>query len=181
MDVLAEASLVASNKDDDAAHILSLLRGDARSASPFCADDTEPPLGSPTSEETEPLCLPPQPWSRSEDDLLRRLAAARSLPPTCRSIDGMLSGLDEEEMQAWCDIASHFDGRTPAQCASRYQKVLNPDNVKGEPPSPPPPPPPHGLSPPRSARGAAPAPPSPARSRRSRRWQVRGPSRRTTS
>ena len=90
-------------------------------------------MASPTSEENMDIQAPPQPWARSEDDLLRRLAAAQalSLGATGRTGAESQGASDESVNQTWEEIAGQFEGRTAAQCASRYQKVLNPENVKG--------------------------------------------------
>jgi len=133
MDVLAEASIAASTKETDAAAILQTLFEHRQSPSQFVTDDTEPPMASPTSEDYLETHAPPQQWARSEDDLLRRLATAHGLAHGTVGkgrASGDAQGMSDE-MQVWDDIASQFEGRTAAQCASRYQKVLNPENVKG--------------------------------------------------
>lgn len=149
MDVLADASLAALTHESDAAQILTSLF-DRREGACGAAEDQEGSLASPRSVETVDLPPPPpppnthppqaqaqpHPWARSEDDLLRRLAAARtlSLPaPTKSSTTETCVESSDETLHTWEDIASQFNGRTAAQCASRYKKVLNPENIKGAP------------------------------------------------
>lgn len=134
MDVLADASIAASTKESDAAQILQTLFERRESPCPFVTDDTEPPMSSPTSEDAMDMYLPPQPWARSEDDLLRRLGAAHTLSSSGGGkgrAGGDTQASQDEAYHTWEDIAVQFEGRTAAQCASRYQKVLNPENVKG--------------------------------------------------
>lgn len=39
--------------------------------------------------------------------------------------------MKEHNGKNWVRIAEYFDGRTDAQCLHRWQKVLNPNLVKG--------------------------------------------------
>jgi hypothetical protein len=68
MDVLAEASVAALTKESDAAAILQTLFERRDMPCTFVADDTEPAMASPTSEENMDIQAPPQPWARSEDE-----------------------------------------------------------------------------------------------------------------
>ncbi|KAG7272299.1 hypothetical protein CRUP_014184 [Coryphaenoides rupestris] len=51
-------------------------------------------------------------WSRDEDDKLKKL-------------------VEQNGTDSWKLIAGHFTGRTDGQCQHRWQKVLNPELVKG--------------------------------------------------
>jgi len=39
--------------------------------------------------------------------------------------------VDEIGTDSWKEVASHFSDRTDVQCLHRWQKVLNPELVKG--------------------------------------------------
>ncbi|KAM9839246.1 myb-related protein A [Aulostomus maculatus] len=51
-------------------------------------------------------------WSRDEDDKLKKL-------------------VEQHGTDSWKSIANYFPGRTDGQCQHRWQKVLNPELVKG--------------------------------------------------
>uniref|UniRef100_A0A3Q2EBW4 Uncharacterized protein n=1 Tax=Cyprinodon variegatus TaxID=28743 RepID=A0A3Q2EBW4_CYPVA len=51
-------------------------------------------------------------WSRDEDDKLKKL-------------------VNQHGTESWKLIATFFPGRTDGQCQHRWQKVLNPELVKG--------------------------------------------------
>ncbi|XP_056869751.1 myb-related protein A isoform X2 [Takifugu flavidus] len=51
-------------------------------------------------------------WSRDEDEKLKKL-------------------VEQHGTDSWKSIANHFPGRTDGQCQHRWQKVLNPELVKG--------------------------------------------------
>ncbi|KAM7440818.1 Myb-related protein A [Porites harrisoni] len=51
-------------------------------------------------------------WTKEEDDKLKEL-------------------VDEIGTDSWKEVASHFSDRTDVQCLHRWQKVLNPELVKG--------------------------------------------------
>ncbi len=128
MDLLAEASAVASVNDSDAASILHLLRAHGANVG---SDEAE----SAHAEES-PSTGAARAWLREEDDLLQRLVSER------RGLEANLTGgrargasarapprpLDTSD---WRDIAEHFEGRTAQQCARRYQKNHQAENIKG--------------------------------------------------
>lgn len=118
MDVLAEASLAETRmaESEEAAQILNLLR---EHREPDAADDP----GRESEGDDNP-----QPWSRAEDDLLRRLALPDS--PDAGKRDGRPAP-PQLDMHAWHEISQHFDNRSALQCAHRLQKMLNPENIKG--------------------------------------------------
>ncbi|CAL8292451.1 unnamed protein product [Lota lota] len=62
------------------------------------------------SKDKRPLCKVK--WSRDEDDKLKTL-------------------VEQNGTDSWKVIAGHFTGRTDGQCQHRWQKVLNPELVKG--------------------------------------------------
>jgi len=132
MDVLADASIAASNHESDAAAILRKLYEHRGGLGQFEEEAADAPLSSPVSEETVDLHATPHPWAQNEDDLLRRLAAARAVATSSgKRMLGDMSTMLSDNSMIWEDIANQLGGRTAAQCASRYQKVLNPENVKG--------------------------------------------------
>lgn len=45
--------------------------------------------------------------------------------------DGLLKQLVEEYSEKWDCIAMHFPDRSDIQCQQRWQKVVNPELVKG--------------------------------------------------
>ncbi|KAL1006486.1 hypothetical protein UPYG_G00072980 [Umbra pygmaea] len=63
-------------------------------------------------KSTEKKVLSKVKWSRDEDDRLKKL-------------------VEQHGTDSWKLIANHFPGRTDGQCLHRWQKVLNPDLVKG--------------------------------------------------
>ena len=130
MDVLADASFVASQQDDDAAQILNQLRAHHESGTP--TDEADEDFPNPDFEDNAGAHIDAFPWLRAEDDLLRRLATkalaqggARRGPPRPGTLD---PGLD-----VWDEVAQQFEGRTALQCLNRWQQVLNPENIKGMP------------------------------------------------
>ena len=124
MDVLAEASFAASEREEEAVSILQGLFQARESPEPEqAADDVS---GDEADGDDAPKA-----WTRDEDELLRRLTQAKSGPPTPGRRGVARPPAPALDIRAWREIAEHFDDRTAAQCASRYQKTLNPDNVKG--------------------------------------------------
>ena len=73
----------------------------------------------------------PRPWTRDDDELLRKLAAARAGPPSAKRDEGGKEKAAQLDMHEWGEVAEHFDDRTPLECAHRYQKLLSPDHIKG--------------------------------------------------
>jgi len=131
MEVLAEASLGRSRVlEDDAAQILNLLRTQSRTSPAPSDDEAYPP--SPRSEstaETQQLEAPPaRPWASNEDELLRRLAV--KAPPHAGHAPSR-PGAPDSNAQAWEEISQQFEDRTSSDCVNRWQKVLNPENIKG--------------------------------------------------
>lgn len=77
-----------------------------------------PPKGKAVTSPTWSICarpnkIPPkQYWTKEEDDKLQTL-------------------VENYGAKNWKRIASYFENRTDVQCLHRWQKVLNPDLVKG--------------------------------------------------
>lgn len=128
MDVLAEASVAASEHESEcAASILNLLR-EHRGA--LESEDGEGGgLGDDGGEGDDSQ----RPWSREEDERLRRLALAKAGPQPSSRRGVARPPPPQLEMSAWCEIAESFDDRSAHQCAHRFEKVLNPESVKGAP------------------------------------------------
>lgn len=126
MDVLADASVAASEHDSEAAEILKMMCA-SRSSPEMASDDVDGPYDPDSTDGS----LLPRAWTRDEDDQLRRLALARIHPTAASRMQRGRSAPPQLEMRAWREIAQHFDERTPLQCAHRFQKVLNPENIKG--------------------------------------------------
>ena len=128
MDVLAEASLAAEAvPEEEAAGILQQLMCARREAAEAAVSEDEDLIGSADADGPDDL---PRPWSKDEDDLLRRLALSKVHPSAAKQQRGR-SAPPQLEMRAWREIAEHFDDRTPLHCAHRFQKVINPENIKG--------------------------------------------------
>ena len=129
MDVLADASMAISlEKEEDVCGILNQLR--AQRTSPAPSDEELYPEESTSSESTAETSLAIQPWVRGEDELLRRLAN-KALPQGGARRGGGRGGPNDSNLHVWDEISEQFNGRTATQCINRWQKVLNPENIKG--------------------------------------------------
>jgi hypothetical protein len=128
MDLLANAATdVTAVHDSEAASILQQLFSSGRESSDVSASDAEQTaatMGEAEADET------PRPWTREEDELLRRLVAAKMGPQAAKRGPGKAPAA-QLETREWRQIAENFDNRTAMQCAHRFQKVANPENVKG--------------------------------------------------
>ncbi|KAM4605916.1 myb-related protein A [Polymixia lowei] len=85
------------------------------SSSSFSEDEDEElhstdPESKERSKDKKALCKVK--WSRDEDEKLKKL-------------------VEQHGTDSWKLIANHFPGRTDGQCQHRWQKVLNPELVKG--------------------------------------------------
>ena len=131
-------------REDAAVEILNLMREGRESPTPPPSELHE--LDSPgsagesayqTMDPTEP------PWSRAEDDLLRRLSTSKAIQHSGGGRRG--PGVQrtpplDASLPVWQEVSDEFEGRTPAQCMHRWQSVLNAENIKGEQPHTPAPP-----------------------------------------
>ena len=127
MSLLVDAVCTAEAPEDDssgAAEILNLLR-EHRAAAAEEQDDDMEATGADDADDADDDS--PRPWTREDDELLRKLAAARA--PAKR--EGGKEKAAQLDMHEWGEVAEHFDDRTPLECAHRYQKFLSPDNIKG--------------------------------------------------
>lgn len=132
MDMLAD---VAAMREDAAAEILNGLRAQQAPDSPAPPSVEDHEVESPESagESVEPIDEPvAQPWSRAEDDLLRRLSASKALAhsPSGRRGPTRSPGMDAS-LPVWQEVSDQLEGRSPAQCMHRWQAVLNAENIKG--------------------------------------------------
>lgn len=124
MDVLAEASFAASQQETEAVSILQGLFAARESPEP------EDACGGDSADEADGDDAP-RPWTRDEDELLRRLTLSKAGPQPSSRRGVAKPPVPALDMRAWREIAEHFEDRTPMQCASRFRKTLSPDNVKG--------------------------------------------------
>jgi cytochrome c553 len=131
MDVLAEASFAASQQETEAVSILQGLFAARESPEP------EDACGGDSADEADGDDAP-RPWTRDEDELLRRLTLSKAGPQPSSRRGVAKPPVPALDMRAWREIAEHFEDRTPMQCASRFRKTLSPDNVKGGRPTYPP-------------------------------------------
>lgn len=131
--MLADASVASLSRESEAAQILHLLRAHRDSVTPTLSDDTEPTVSNfvtqPQNDDLQGGGM--RVWVQSEDELLRRLAGGKVLSAAARRAGGRTSSYSHDNIQAWEEISRHFTGRTALQCASRYQNVLNTENIKG--------------------------------------------------
>jgi len=124
MDLLADASVAAAANESEAASILQLLCSARNESSELSASDAEQTT-TPDADADDA----PRPWERDEDDQLRRLVLAKAGPQAKRGPGK--AAAPQLETREWRQIAEQFDDRSAMQCAHRFQKVCNPDNVKG--------------------------------------------------
>lgn len=124
MDVLAEASFAASQQETEAVSILQGLFAARESPEP------EDACGGDSADEADGD-ESPRPWTRDEDELLRKLTLSKAGPQPSSRRGVAKPPMPALDMRAWREIAEHFEGRTAMQCASRFRKTLSPDNVKG--------------------------------------------------
>ena len=124
MDVLAEASFAASQQETEAVSILQGLFAARESPEP------EDACGGDSADEADGD-ESPRPWTRDEDELLRKLTLSKAGPQPSSRRGVAKPPMPALDMRAWREIAEHFEDRTAMQCASRFRKTLSPDNVKG--------------------------------------------------
>lgn len=128
MEMLADASVAAAAHDNEAANILQQLCAARHETSETTMSDGE----QTTTAHYDVLDTEdsPRPWTREDDELLRRLVVARGGPQVARRGPGK-TPTPQLDAREWHEIAEHFDDRSAMQCAHRFQKIVNPDNVKG--------------------------------------------------
>ena len=137
MDILADASAAAAAHESEAASILQNLFCARPETSETSISDAEQTTAQYDAEGDDA----PRPWTRDEEELLRRLALAKAGPAAKRGPGKAVAV--QLDLHDWREIAEQFDDRSAMQCSHRFQKVNNPDNVKGtsartvEPPRPP--------------------------------------------
>jgi len=127
MDMLADASVAAAAHEEEAASILQGLFSARRESSEHSASDAEQTATNGDADADDA----PRSWTREEDELLRRLTFAKAGPQAKARGAGKSTPAPTLETREWRQIAEHFDDRSAMQCAHRFQKVINPDNVKG--------------------------------------------------
>ena len=127
--MLVDAVCTTEAPEDDsaAADILNLLREHRASAQEEQDDEMEANGMHDDDDEFAEERL--RPWTGQEDDLLCKLAAAHSGPPSAKT--GGKAPAAQLHMDDWREVAEHFDDRTALECANRYRKFLNPENIKG--------------------------------------------------
>ena len=124
MDMLADASVAAATHESEAASILQNL---------FCARRGSPEASTSDADHTYlgdmEVGMPPRAWAHEEDDLIHRMVSARA---GSISRGGKAGAAQQLEACEWRQITGQLEGRSAPQCAHRFQKVVNPDNVKGD-------------------------------------------------
>ena len=131
MDVLADASAAAAASDAQAAQILEMMFHQQPSAT---EDANDGGTASFDDDDVDEDGEATRPWTKDEDDLLRRLAMEKAGPQPASRRGVAKPPAPMLEMKAWREIAEEFDSdRTAQACAHRFQKVLSPDNIKGAP------------------------------------------------